>query len=128
MKAIRLYASEECERFAKKIEYRLHRMPASGVFGYAEHRNLWHEYCAEMQWGPSGLRDAFEIDIEKMIDFVVAEIPHRQAVLLTVAAMWDADELEGQDGDLRSDDHIRDEVLKALRQRAMDDYQEQYSG
>jgi hypothetical protein len=120
MKAISRYADEEFDRLARGVEYRLRRMPGG------EHRNFWIAYCEEMQRGPSPMRSAFEYDVEKLIDFEVAKIPHRQAVLLTVAVMWETEEFEHQDGELVSTDLIKGRIFSALRQLALDDEHEQF--
>lgn len=122
LKAVSRFADDEFEKLARKVEYRLRRMPGG------EHRNFWLAYCEEMQRGPSFLRDHFDFDIEKIIDFIVSELPHRQAVLLTIAAMWKVDALEGQDGDAVAPDLIRDQVFDAVRQRALDEEHDWITG
>ena len=115
IKAISRYAEEEYQRLARRVEYRLRRMPVR------EYRNFWHAYCEETQRGPSPLRAAFECDNEKIVEFVVSEIPHQQAVLLTMVAMWHADDFEAQDGDLASTEMMKERVSSALQQLALDD-------
>lgn len=118
-KAVTKFALEKSRVLARKIRYRLRRAPPSGIFEGRDHRNLWDEYCLQVQHGPPQLESAWTASVEPLVDFVVEELPRREATLLTLAQRWEEDDFHnGLDSEEISPEGIRTLVLSALAELA----------
>ena len=80
----------------RKVIFRLQRVAASGVYGDDyHHKTLWDEFCHEVQDGPyDPLERAWDATIDPILDTIGNAIPHDEAVLLTIGAIWDLGEDE----------------------------------
>ena len=117
-RAIGRFAHLELARLAKQVRDDVQLYPPSGIDGDYEYRNLWDEYCREIADGPSMAESAWEQTLQPHITHRVGELPHPTAVLLTIAAQWDEDDFEYQEGGSRDDDRIYRAVELATKRIA----------
>jgi hypothetical protein len=82
------FARGEWPRLARKVVYRMQRIPASGSFSEDyRHRTLWDEYCHEVQNGPHGImEEAWEVAVDGILAGVVDGLPPHSAAVLTIDA------------------------------------------
>lgn len=130
-RAVRRFSATVHARLARKVVFRLQRLPASGIFGddlWA--KSVWDEYCYEAQHGPTDARaDAWRDVLAPTIATVVDRLSHEEAVLLSIGAAWDLDEFELDLGDgVVAPDLIRSNVLSYLDRIAMDRRLDRFSG
>jgi hypothetical protein len=92
-KAVLLFSETRYAALARKVVFQLQRFEATGIYGYS-HRTLWDEYCHERQNGPHDdeLEGAWKATIDPFLNAVVDKVPHHEAVLLTISAIWNLDE------------------------------------
>lgn len=88
------FADAAFAALARKTVFQLQRIKASGIYGDDfRHKTLWDEYCHEVQKGPYELLDdAWEMTLGRILEEVVTAVPRHEAVLLTIAAIWELDE------------------------------------
>lgn len=122
-RAVRRFSEVAHGRIARKIVARLQRQRASGIFGDDIHpRSVWDEYCYEAQEGPhEQLTAAWDQLLIPIIDFVIGEVPHEDAVLLSIGAAWELGEHDLELGDGASfPELIRDNVRRHVHRIAAD--------
>ena len=120
LRALTGFADREYRSLALNLRYELRRHRPSFVYGEDfRPRHLWNEYCYEVQEGPTPqLEWSWENTIQPYVTHRIEQLPSELAVLLTIASQWDADQLELQDGTLRSDELISRGIWGALRELA----------
>lgn len=108
------FALKEWPRLARKVAYRMQRIPASGIFGDDyRHRTLWDEFCHEVKNGPHDqLEEAWEITLDGIMAGVVDDLPPHVAAVLTIDADLEY-EAAGDSGTI-----WRDGLLRALEGHA----------
>ena len=119
-RALNDFAEHEYQTLARKVRYTLRRCPPSHVYGEDFcPRQLWDEYCFEVQEGPTDqLEWSWEHTIQPLIANRIDQLPSEVGVLLTIASQWAVDDFEHQDGAVKSDELLARGVWIALRELA----------
>ena len=122
-RALTRFAEHGHRSLAKAVRYNMRRQPPSFIYGEDfRPRHLWDEYCFEVLEGPTPqLEWSWEHAIQPHFTHRIEQLPSEIAVLLTIAAQWDGDDLEIQDGTVRSDELISRGIWGALQELADDD-------
>jgi hypothetical protein len=111
------FAESRYAALARKVIFRLQRIEASGIYGDDDqHRTLWDEYCHEVQNGPYDmLEGAWRATVDPIFLNVIEAVPHQEAALLTVGAMWNLD----RDVDMKGETPVaRDLIYRSLEREA----------
>jgi hypothetical protein len=119
-KAVGRFADQMSQRIAKKVRFTLQRAPASGIFGHSAHKNQWHEFCYHAHNGPPELDWAFDHLVDPLIEYRLEQLDPTDAVLMTFARQWDANDYEDQDGQTISPVLLTSGARKALTELALD--------
>ena len=118
--AVRAFARSQFDACARKIVYRLRRIPTSGIYGDdLRHRTLWDEFCYERQQGPTdALQNAWQQAIEPHLESVIEALPTETAVLLSIYSCWNLEEDLSMCGSVWADG-MKEVLNKTLIEHAM---------
>jgi hypothetical protein len=129
LRAVRKWVESRSLEVARRVRRNLRRMPASGIFDGHAHRNLWDEYCLQIQSGPPLLEAAWSATVEPLVDFEVQRLKREDAVLITLLRMWDEDDLSDRvDAETYSPEAVRRSVVSTLAELADQEEQQWVTG
>ena len=117
---VRRFARERNRALARKIVHFFQREKATGIYG-GDLRTQWDEICHEWQeGGDEGIRDEWVATITPHLDRVLGALPHSEQLLLSAAALDEADDYGGGNGEISVvPDLMRGAVMNALVRLAM---------
>lgn len=90
------YGREEFAALARKVIFRLRRLPASGIYDDGRlHRTLWDEYRHEVEHGSDEKVEwAWDQTLKPILDDIIDRIIPHSAKLLSVYAASMQDEVD----------------------------------
>lgn len=90
------YGREEFAALARKVIFRLRRLPASGIYGDGRrHGTLWDEYRHEVEHGSDEMLErVWDQTLDPILDDIIDRITPHSAKLLSVYAASLQDEID----------------------------------
>jgi hypothetical protein len=83
--AVNTFVSERIQQIARKVIYRLQRMPDPGSHPYGWHmETLWNLYSWDVQNGPIEDAELLADLVDEVVSAAVAALPEAEAVLLSL--------------------------------------------
>jgi hypothetical protein len=123
--AIGRFADGELKRLAAQVRHRLCAEVSLPHVDSLGGDSLWHQYCDEIQKGPSPMAPFWELHIDPFIDNQMSELSQESALLVSSAIQWERNEVSG-DGQIgTSDELLRSGVRAELHRLALDESSEE---
>lgn len=112
------WAKDRCLKIARRVKRQLRTMPPSGIFDRRDLKNVWDEYCLQVQYGPPALETAWSATINPLVDHEVEQLTGVEAAALTSWRHWLDDVPVEEDPDGYDPEAIRAGVIQELSELA----------
>ena len=124
-------------QLARKVVHRFRRMPATEIYGDWKYRNLWDQYCYDLQFGPHEDEDvddgyldfppSWERAFDPVLERLVSEIPVSEKKILIFATERYFLAFDDEESDAYFDDdaiilEVKSRLAKAAGDRDLPDY------
>lgn len=120
-KVVADFADGELKRIASKVRGMLCHTDGLPHVDSIGADTLWHQYCDEIQQGPSPIAAFWEHHIDSFIEVQVEELSRETALLVSSAVQWERDELS-EEGEIGvSTDLLKEAVRAELHRLALDE-------